>query len=61
MRLIERHHGKPIEEIVADACRRHDMPEGAAYELGISRVTLDAWKRQLGITDASEEPAGCTS
>jgi transposase-like protein len=57
MRLIERTHpGRSIEEIVADACRRHDTPEGAAGELGVSRTTLANWQELFGQVESQPIP-----
>lgn len=55
MRMLEKLHRKPIEQVVADAVREHYTPEGAASALGVSRTTLSDWKRQMGLSEAEEQ------
>jgi hypothetical protein len=60
MRMLERHHGKPIEEIVAQAVREYETREAQAAFLGVSATTLAKWKalfRAAGVIDREEVAA----
>jgi transposase-like protein len=57
MRMLERlHPGKSVDQIVRDACRKHETPEGAAAELGVSMTTLRKWRERFGVDE--QQPAG---
>lgn len=45
MKMLERmHKGKPIDQIVREVVAKHDSPEPAAAELGVSLVTFRKWR-----------------
>jgi len=48
MRQIEKHRGKPIEEILEELCEKHALLEDAAAELGIDQSTLYIWLMRFG-------------
>jgi len=60
MEQLEQQHGRPIDELVAEALDQHETAEQAADTLGISRQTLDMWRWKLGITTRHVALVGAT-
>lgn len=48
-RLLEKHHGRDIREVLVDSYNRLGSMEEVADELGVSRVAVHGWMREFGI------------
>ena len=50
MEVVEfKHNGKPIEEIMVDAFKKHGTEREAAQTLGVTQQTFTQWKYRLGL------------
>lgn len=54
MLLIERDHGKSIEQLMLDAFRQHGTERSAADAMGITQQSFNVWKYRLGLADEIE-------
>ena len=51
MQLIERDHGKNVEQLMIEAFQQHGTERGASNAIGITQQTFNVWKYRLGLTD----------
>ena len=51
MQLIERDHGKAVEQIMLQAFQQHGTEKEAANAIGITQQPFNAWKYRLGLDD----------
>ncbi len=51
MQLIERDHGKKVEQIMLEAFQQHGTERGASHAIGITQQTFNVWKYRLGLSD----------
>ena len=51
MQLIERDHGKNVEQLMLEAFRQHGTEREASHAIGITQQTFNVWKYRLGLTD----------
>lgn len=49
MQRVEREHGKPVEQVIADLYNHLGSHEAVAGALGISDVSLRSWLSRLGL------------
>ena len=51
MQLIERDHGKAIEQLMIETFQQHGTEKGASHSMGITQQTFNVWKYRLGLAD----------
>ena len=51
MQLIERDHGKNVEQLMLEAFQQHGTERGASNDIGITQQTFNVWKYRLGLSD----------
>jgi len=51
MQLIERDHGKAVEQLMLEAFRQYGTEKGASQAIGITQQTFNVWKYRLGLVD----------
>lgn len=51
MQLIERDHGKAVEQLMLEAFRQYGTEKGASQAIGITQQTFNVWKYRLGLAD----------
>ena len=51
MQLIERDHGKNVEQLMLEAFQQHGTERGASHAIGITQQTFNVWKYRLGLAD----------
>lgn len=51
MQLIERDHGKNVEQLMLEAFRQYGTEKGASQVIGITQQTFNVWKYRLGLAD----------
>ena len=51
MQLIERDHGKAVEQLMLEAFRQYGTEKGASHSMGITQQTFNVWKYRLGLAD----------
>ncbi|MBI1281393.1 MAG: hypothetical protein GC179_24915 [Anaerolineaceae bacterium] len=51
MQLIERDHGKNVEQLMLEAFQQHGTEKAASQAIGITQQTFNVWKYRLGLAD----------
>ena len=51
MQLIERDHGKNVEQLMLEAFQQQGTERGASNAIGITQQTYNVWKYRLGLAD----------
>jgi hypothetical protein len=54
MQLIERDHGKNVEQLMLEAFQQYGTEKGASQAIGITQQSFNVWKYRLGLAEEIE-------